>query len=106
MAIFFPSMSANTIWIIFGFLGQGLFFMRFFVQWLASEKAGKSVVPNAFWYFSILGGVALLVYAIWHLQDPVISLGQGLGLLIYFRNLYFIHGKKASSQDVSDVSDL
>jgi lipid-A-disaccharide synthase-like uncharacterized protein len=77
------------IWVLIGFMGQALFFGRFFVQWLASEKARRSVVPNAFWYFSILGGGTLLSYAIWK-RDPVFITGQAAGLLIYFRNLHFL----------------
>jgi lipid-A-disaccharide synthase-like uncharacterized protein len=83
------ALSSETVWIIVGFVGQTLFFMRFFVQWLASEKAGRSVIPNAFWYFSLTGGVTLFAYALWR-QDPVFILGQSTGLLIYARNLYFI----------------
>ncbi|PZQ47668.1 MAG: lipid A biosynthesis protein [Micavibrio aeruginosavorus] len=83
------SLSAETIWIIIGFIGQSLFFMRFFVQWLASERAGRSVIPNTFWYFSLAGGVTLFAYALWR-QDPVFILGQSTGLLIYARNLHFI----------------
>lgn len=83
------TLSAETIWIGIGFLGQTLFFMRFFVQWLASEKAGRSIIPNAFWYFSLLGGITLFAYALWR-QDPVFILGQSTGLFIYARNLYFI----------------
>ena len=82
--------TAQTLWPFIGFLGQTLFFMRFFVQWLASERAGASVVPRAFWYFSFGGGLTLLVYAIYR-QDPVFIFGQGLGLLIYARNLHLIH---------------
>lgn len=82
-------MDENTIWLIVGFLGQGLFSARFLVQWLASEKKKQSVIPVMFWYFSVLGGATLLVYSI-HKQDPVFILGQASGLLIYFRNLYFI----------------
>ena len=70
--------------------GQGLFAMRFILQWLTSEGQGRSVIPVAFWYFSIGGGSVLLLYAIWR-QDPVIICGQGLGLFIYLRNLYFIY---------------
>jgi lipid-A-disaccharide synthase-like uncharacterized protein len=84
----------HRIWLAVGFLGQFLFFMRFFVQWVASERAGKSVMPEAFWYFSILGGFVLFMYAVFALQDPVFTLGQGAGLLIYTRNIYFIHGGK------------
>ncbi len=82
-------MDEKTIWLIVGFLGQGLFSARFLVQWLVSERKKQSVIPVAFWYFSIIGGVTLLVYSI-HLQDPVFIFGQGAGLLIYFRNLYLI----------------
>jgi len=84
----------ETIWLAVGFLGQGLFSARFLVQWIISEKEKKSVFPVAFWYFSIGGGVTLLAYAIYR-QDPVFILGQASGLLIYFRNLYFVfHERK------------
>ena len=79
----------DQLMIVVGFAGQGLFAMRFIIQWLSSEKEAKSVIPIAFWYFSIGGGAVLLLYAIWR-QDPVIICGQGLGLFIYLRNLYFI----------------
>ena len=91
-----PRLTTETIWIIIGFVGQSLFFMRFFVQWLASEKVGKSVIPNAFWYFSILGGVTLFAYALYR-NDPVFILGQSTGLLIYARNLYFGHRKNSTN---------
>ncbi len=84
----------EQIMVVVGFAGQGLFAMRFILQWLTSEGQGRSVIPLAFWYFSIGGGSVLLLYAIWR-QDPVIICGQGLGLFIYFRNLYFIHRNKA-----------
>jgi lipid-A-disaccharide synthase-like uncharacterized protein len=80
-------------WVIIGFAGQFFFMMRFVVQWAASEKAKKSVMPVAFWFFSLGGGVVLLVYAI-HQQDPVFIAGQGLGLLIYLRNLMLIFWPK------------
>ena len=78
-----------------GMLGQVLFFSRFLVQWIASEKTGKSVVPLSFWYLSIGGGFLLLVYAIWR-KDPVITLGQAVGLFVYVRNLMLISRHKAS----------
>ena len=81
--------SPEQLMIIVGFGGQGLFASRFIIQWIKSEGAKKSVIPVAFWYFSIGGGAVLLLYAIWR-QDPVIICGQGLGLFIYARNLYFI----------------
>lgn len=77
-------------WIAVGFIGQALFSARFIVQWLASERVRRSIVPKAFWYFSLAGGATLLAYAI-HKRDPVFIAGQGLGLFVYLRNLYLIH---------------
>ena len=82
-------MEIDKTWLVIGFIGQGLFSARFFVQWLKSEKLKKSVIPSAFWYFSVAGGVTLLAYAI-HRQDPVFIIGQATGLVIYFRNLQFL----------------
>ena len=79
-----------------GLLGQVLFFSRFLVQWLASEKTGKSVVPVSFWYLSIGGGGLLLFYAIWR-KDPVIILGQLVGLFVYIRNLMLIYRHKPAA---------
>lgn len=79
--------------LVIGFLGQGLFASRFIVQWIYSEKEGKSVIPIQFWYLSIFGGLGLLVYAISR-QDPVIIMGQVFGIFIYTRNLYLIYKKK------------
>ena len=76
-------------WVIIGFVGQFLFMMRFVVQWIASERARRSVIPVAFWFFSIGGGALLLVYALYR-RDPVFIAGQALGLVVYLRNLYFI----------------
>ena len=90
----------EQIMIVVGFAGQGLFAMRFIIQWLSSEKQAKSVIPVAFWYFSIGGGAVLLLYAIWR-QDPVIICGQGLGLFIYLRNLYFIRRDTGEERDSS-----
>ncbi len=89
-------MSGKTIWLIIGFLGQALFSARFIIQWLASEKERKSVVPLAFWYFSLFGGVVLLAYAI-HRRDPVFILGQAFGAIIYVRNLYFIYAERRTT---------
>ena len=86
-------MTAEKIWLGIGFFGQALFFMRFLVQWLASERQGKSVIPLAFWYFSIGGAAILLVYAIYRL-DPVFIIGQAGGFFIYARNLYLIRREK------------
>jgi lipid-A-disaccharide synthase-like uncharacterized protein len=76
-------------WVIVGFLAQILFGARFFVQWVASERAGKSVIPVAFWLFSISGGVLLFTYALYR-RDPVFIAGQGFGLFVYVRNLHLI----------------
>ncbi len=76
-------------WVLIGFAAQILFSARFLVQWIASERAGKSVVPLAFWLFSIGGGVLLLTYALYR-RDPVFIAGQGFGLFVYMRNLHFV----------------
>jgi len=85
----------EQLMVIIGFAGQGLFAMRFIIQWLTSEKHARSVIPLAFWYFSIGGGAVLLLYALWR-KDPVIICGQGLGLFIYLRNLYLIRRSSAA----------
>jgi len=91
--------------LILGFAGQILFFMRFFVQWVSSEKHKKSVIPVSFWYFSIGGSSLLLTYAIIR-RDPVFIVGQAAGFLIYFRNLYFIRQeKKGANQEGENVID-
>ncbi|MCK2184183.1 lipid-A-disaccharide synthase N-terminal domain-containing protein [Halomonas getboli] len=82
-------MNTEWLWLAVGFLGQALFSARFLVQWLASERARRSIVPKAFWFFSLAGGVTLLAYAIYR-RDPVFIAGQGAGLFIYFRNLMLI----------------
>jgi lipid-A-disaccharide synthase-like uncharacterized protein len=79
----------ELIWIGIGLVAQLLFSMRFVVQWVASERARASIIPEAFWYFSFFGGLLLLAYAFYRL-DPVFMLGQATGLVIYSRNLYFI----------------
>jgi len=78
-----------NFWLVFGFFGQMMFSGRFLIQWIASEKKKKSVIPVAFWYFSIAGAVILLSYAIYR-KDPVFILGQSVGLIIYTRNLVLI----------------
>ncbi len=88
----------ESILIVVGFAGQGLFAMRFIIQWLSSEKQAKSVIPVAFWYFSIGGGSVLFLYAIWR-QDLVFMSGQGLGLFIYLRNLYFVRRSSRMNED-------
>ncbi len=82
-------MEIDKTWLAIGLIGQALFSARFVVQWLYSEKVKKSVIPTAFWYFSVGGGITLLAYAI-HREDPVFIIGQGAGLFVYFRNLQFL----------------
>jgi lipid-A-disaccharide synthase-like uncharacterized protein len=82
------TITSVPVWLGVGFVGQGFFFSRFLVQWIASERAGKSVIPMAFWYLSLVGGLVLFAYAI-HLGDPVFIVGQSSGTFIYLRNLYF-----------------
>lgn len=89
-------LSLNKIEIIFlaiGFFGQAIFASRFIIQWIYSEKKGQSSIPIIFWYLSVIGGLTLLVYAIYR-KDPVIIMGQSFGVLIYVRNLVLIYKKK------------
>lgn len=82
-------MNDTLAWIVVGFVGQALFSARFVIQWLASERARRSIVPTAFWWFSLAGSAVLLAYAV-HRQDPVFITGQATGLAIYLRNLHLI----------------
>jgi len=84
------TITSEMVWIAIGLTGQALFSARFLIQWLSTEKHKRSVIPVAFWYFSIAGGMVLLTYAIYR-KDPVFILGQATGIFIYSRNLYFIH---------------
>lgn len=83
-------MTTETIWLSIGFLGQGLFFGRWLVQWIASERTAESRVPISFWYMSLIGGLITLTYAIYRM-DPVFISGQALGSVVYIRNLVLIH---------------
>ena len=91
---FFKNLSnTEVIFLIIGFIGQGLFASRFIYQWIYSERKGKSSIPIGFWYLSILGGIGLLIYAIFR-KDPVIISGQLFGIFIYLRNLILIYKGK------------
>ena len=91
MINFISSLTYNeVIFLLIGFIGQGLFASRFIFQWLYSEKKGESLIPVAFWYLSIFGGIGLLIYAISR-KDPVIIVGQLFGIFIYLRNLILIY---------------
>ena len=96
LAFFRVTSLAELIWVFVGLVGQLLFTMRFLIQWLASEKARKSVVPEVFWWFSIGGGLILFAYAL-HRRDPVFILGQSLGIFIYARNLWLVRAEKRTA---------
>lgn len=84
--------------LVLGFVAQGLFFARFLVQWIASERQGRSVVPIAFWFLSVAGGGLLFIYALLR-RDPVFAVGQGGGLFIYLRNIYLIYRARSRGND-------
>jgi lipid-A-disaccharide synthase-like uncharacterized protein len=91
------SFEPQGLWFLVGFFGQFVFFMRFIVQWIASERAKKSVVPVAFWYISLAGSLITIVYAV-YIKDPVFTIAFCLNILIYIRNLYFIHRKPRAEE--------
>ena len=93
-------MSIETIWLGIGFLGQGLFFGRWVVQWIASEKKAESQVPISFWYMSLIGGLITLAYAIYR-EDPVFIAGQSIGSIVYIRNLMLIFRASQANRPVS-----
>jgi lipid-A-disaccharide synthase-like uncharacterized protein len=82
-------LTTETIWLGIGFFGQALFFGRWLVQWIASEKRAESQVPVSFWYMSLIGGLITLAYAIYRM-DPVFIAGQSVGSVVYIRNLMLI----------------
>jgi lipid-A-disaccharide synthase-like uncharacterized protein len=86
-------------WVVLGFVAQGLFTMRFAVQWIASERVGRSVVPMAFWWFSISGGLLLLIYSLYR-RDPVFIFGQAFGVFIYLRNVILVLRERKAGQPV------
>ncbi|WP_439104051.1 lipid-A-disaccharide synthase N-terminal domain-containing protein [Celeribacter marinus] len=88
-------------WVMVGLTGQVMFTMRFLVQWVVSERSRKSVIPVAFWYFSLGGGMILLSYAIWR-KDPVFILGQSTGMVIYLRNLWLIYAERRARAHADD----
>lgn len=93
-----PSSLVGQVWVIFGLGAQAVFAARFIVQWIASERVGRSVVPVAFWYLSLAGGVMLFTYAVCWKQDPVTAIGQGPGLVVYIRNLMLIRQHKLKTE--------
>jgi lipid-A-disaccharide synthase-like uncharacterized protein len=97
--------TTEMIWVGVGFLGQGVFFMRWVVQWLASERSARSHVPAAFWYLSLVGGMITLAYAIYR-QDPVFIAGQSIGAFVYLRNLMLLSrsSQKATAREQPGVN--
>lgn len=89
-------MGEDVWWLLVGFGGQALFMGRFVLQWLASERQRRSVIPVSFWYLSIVGALVLLAYAM-HRRDPVFVAGQGLGVAIYVRNLALIRAERGEA---------
>ncbi len=90
-----PDTWVGRIWVLFGFCAQGAFASRFLVQWIASERRGRSYVPVSFWYISLVGGVMLFLYAALYRQDIVFTLGQTTGCFVYIRNLMLLRREKA-----------
>ena len=88
-------MTTSTFWLAIGLLGQALFSARFLVQWIVSERQGRSVIPLAFWWLSLAGGCVLLAYAVAR-RDPVFIIGQAAGLVVYLRNLRMIRAEAAA----------
>jgi lipid-A-disaccharide synthase-like uncharacterized protein len=98
LTFFHVDSATELAWVGIGFLAQVLFGSRFIVQWFTSEKAGESVIPVAFWYLSLSGGLLMFAYAIYR-WDPVFMMGQGLGLFVYVRNLMLI--RRSASREVT-----
>nr|WP_249200653.1 lipid-A-disaccharide synthase N-terminal domain-containing protein [Thetidibacter halocola] len=92
----------EAAWVTVGLFGQLLFTGRFLVQWISSERAKRSIIPMAFWYFSISGGLILLAYAIYR-KDPVFVLGQSMGVFIYTRNILLIRGEAKRAREESSA---
>ncbi len=106
LALWWASISTTElVWLTIGFIAQAMFSMRFIIQWIASERARRSIVPEVFWYFSAAGGTMLFAYAIYRM-DPVFILGQGTGLAIYARNIYFIWVEKKTPNGDSGPEEL
>lgn len=93
--------TTETIWLAIGFLGQGLFFGRWLVQWIASERKSESRVPISFWYLSLIGGLITLAYAIYR-RDPVFIAGQSIGAIVYVRNLMLIYRQSGAASVSGD----
>lgn len=95
--------SDSVFWLGLGLVGQTAFFSRFLVQWVASERAGRSIIPVAFWYLSLCGSLMLLIYAI-HRQEPVFVLGQSVGGFVYVRNLMLLRNQDRADAEAAAAS--
>lgn len=95
--------ATETTWIAVGFLGQGLFFGRWVIQWIVSERSAQSRVPIAFWYMSLIGGLITLAYAVYR-RDPVFIAGQSVGALVYLRNLMLIYRPADTGRSIEPPS--
>lgn len=95
--------TTEIIWVAIGFLGQGLFFGRWIIQWVASERNAESRVPIVFWYLSLIGGLITLAYAIYR-RDPVFIAGQSIGALVYSRNLVLIYRTRRAKEAAAPSS--
>jgi lipid-A-disaccharide synthase-like uncharacterized protein len=93
--------SNDLFWNAFGFIGTATFGVRFIIQWLRSEQEGKSVIPIAFWYFSLIGGLISFVYAL-HLHAWPLLVGQGMPIPIYARNLYLVYRERAAQRAAAE----
>lgn len=93
----------DHIWALIGFGGTALFASRFIIQWIQSEREGRSIIPVAFWYCSLAGGAVTLAYTI-HLQSVPLSLGQASGLIVYSRNLWLILREKALLREAAETT--
>ena len=98
MTQLFDWFTVEHAWVLVGFLGQALFASRFIIQWFKSEIVGRSVIPIAFWWCSMGGGIVLCAYAIYKM-DPVFITGQATGLLVYSRNLFLIYRERAAAHE-------
>ncbi len=96
-------MTPEHFWYMVGFIGQALFGLRFVVQWLASEKAGHSVIPPLFWYISVPAGLILVAYAVWR-QDPVFIVNEAICVIIFIRNVVMLRNEKTSAVQDSSAS--
>lgn len=89
-----PDSAFGRFWVVFGLAAQAVFTARFLVQWIASERRGKSYIPLAFWYLSVIGGLMLFSYAAFWKHDLVVTLGQTTGLIVYVRNLMLLRKER------------